>query len=141
MLHPSSKDIIEVTVDEQSREHLLDAAKWARFLSVTGLVLAGIMLLLFSYSIWSDGAAAGSTSFLVGSTLGIILVIGLYIYPMVTIFRFSTGIRNGLNQFNQPELMEGLRYLKITFRYLGILLILVLVLYILLFIMMLINHF
>lgn len=139
MLQPAPKDIIEVTVDEKSREYLLDAAKWARFLSITGLVLAGFLLLLFSYSIWSGGNLR-SPAFMVGSVVGMVLIVALYIYPLVTVLRFSTGVKNGLNQLNQLELTEGLRYLKITFRYLGILLILVIAFYILLFVILLFNR-
>lgn len=129
MYESPRKDLLEIQVDEKSREYLLEASKWARFISITGLVIAGLLLIFTCYSMWRGGTL-GSPAYAIGSFVGALLFIGLYVYPLITILRFSSGVRNGLVQMNQSELKEGMRYLKLTFRFLGVLLILLIIFYI-----------
>jgi|SRR5688572_31892200 len=129
-------------IDQISKTHLWEASKWARFLAIVGFIMCGLVAIagIFagSYFATSDsydgdygssifaGLGAVMTIFYVGFAI-------LYFFPCLFLLRFSNHMRNALNTNDQVTLNSSFQNLKIMFRYVGILTIIVISLYILLF--------
>ena len=131
-------------IDHSTRAHLSEAAKWAKFLAIVGFVMCGLIVLLsfFVGTLFTrtssryedfDGQSFGA------SGLGIIitfiyLAIGiLYFFPCLFLFRFANHMSAALNTNEQETLNRSFQNLKIMFRYVGILTIIVISLYLLAF--------
>ena len=132
-------------IDQSSRAHLTEAAKWAKFLAIFGMIMCGFLVILgiFMGSIFSSisntyGSDYGKASAF-GSGFGVlmtILYVGiaiLYFFPCLFLLRFANHMRNALNMNDQLTLNNSFQNLKIMFRYMGILTIVVISFYILAF--------
>lgn len=136
-----NKSIFNLQVDEVSKSYLLEAAKWVKFLVIVSLISMGLLLLLFIFA----GAAMTSMSSAYGGggmgALGatgmifmMVLVLGIYFYPIYAMLKFANLTKAGLMSVNQQQFNEGLGYFKGAMKYMGILTIIGLSLYLLMFI-------
>lgn len=129
-------------IDTSSRAHLSEAARWARFLAIFGMVMCGLVAVMgifvgATFSAMPGQFDSGSQSLsLFGPGLGIfmiVLYIGfaiLYFFPCLFLLRFANHMRNALGTGDQLSLNTSFQNLKIMFRYVGILTIIVVALYI-----------
>ena len=129
-------------IDQSSRAHLSEAAKWAKFLAIVGFVMCGLIIVLsffigtlFSTSMsrYGDGAAF-SSGFGIIMTIVYLSFGVLYFFPCLFLFRFANNMIVALNSNEQITLNRSFQNLKIMFRYVGILTIIVLALYIIAFV-------
>ena len=129
-------------IDQSSRAHLAEAAKWAKFLAIVGFVMCGLIIVLsfFIGTLFSTSMGRyGDSSSAFGSGFGIIITIVylsfgvLYFFPCLFLFRFANNMIGALNSNEQITLNRSFQNLKIMFRYVGILTIIVLGLYIIVF--------
>ena len=134
--------LFEFGVDQISRTHLSEAARWAKFLAIFGMVMCGLVAIMgifvgatFSTVPGQFDSGSQSLSFL-GPGLGIfmiVLYIGfaiLYFFPCLFLLRFANHMRNALGSHDQLALNTSFQNLKIMFRYVGILTIIVVALYV-----------
>jgi len=129
-------------IDQFSRSHLWEAAKWAKFLAIVGFIMCALGAIAGIYvgSVFSSTSPYereyGSASVFAG--LGIfvsIFYVGLAIvwfFACLFLLRFANHMKNALNTDDQATLNSSFQNLKITFRYVGIVTIIVISLYILL---------
>ena len=141
--------LFEFGIDEMSRSHLAETAKWAKFLSIVGFVMCGLIVLasffvgtFFSTSTDQYERYGDENPF---AGLGILmtifyLAIGvLYFFPCLFLFRFATQMTAALNTNEQVTLNTSFQNLKRMFRYMGILTIIAISLYIFAFIFAMIS--
>ena len=129
-------------IDESSRAHLAEAAKWAKFLAIVGFVMCGLIIVLsfFIGTLFSASMSKYGDSAAFGSGFGIIITIVylgigiLYFFPCLFLFKFANNMIAALNSNEQITLNRSFQNLKIMFRYVGILTIIVLGLYIIAFV-------
>ena len=129
-------------IDHSSRAHLAEAAKWAKFLAIVGFVMCGLIIVLsfFIGALFSTSMSRYGDSSAFGSGFGIIMTIVylsfgvLYFFPCLFLFRFANNMIVALNSNEQITLNRSFQNLKIMFRYVGILTIIVLALYIIAFV-------
>ena len=129
-------------IDQSSRAHLAEAAKWAKFLAIVGFVMCGLIIVLsfFIGALFSTSMSRYGDSAAFGSAFGIIMTIVylsfgvLYFFPCLFLFRFANNMIVALNSNEQITLNRSFQNLKIMFRYVGILTIIVLALYIIAFV-------
>ena len=129
-------------IDQSSRAHLAEAAKWAKFLAIVGFVMCGLIIVLsfFIGTLFSTSMSRYGDSAAFGSGFGIIMTIVylsfgvLYFFPCLFLFRFANNMIVALNSNEQITLNRSFQNLKIMFRYVGILTIIVLALYIIAFV-------
>ena len=130
MLDQNRESIFGIQIDLDSRDYLLETCKWARFLAIVGMVIAGLLMVFVIFTFFSlsqlNDAFNGFYSLYI---LIYLVVIGIYIYPIISLYRFAKKVRIGIDQANQDEFNEGLRFLKSTFRYMGIMTIIILAIY------------
>jgi hypothetical protein len=129
------KGIFNLQVDDFSKSYLLEAARWAKFLSIMGFIGIGFMILgglfggmmMTSFSGGSAMGALGGT----GILLLYVLIAAIYIYPILALYRFSSNIKPAILSSNQEQFNTALRNLKGMFKFLGIFTIIFLALYVL----------
>src|SRR4030095_5238472 len=128
-------------IDQSSRAHLSEAAKWAKFLAIVGFVMCGLIgvLAIFAGSFlalmsnsFNDGYSSstrlsgGMGAFVAIFYIGIAI---LFFLPYLFLFRFATRMKTALNTNDQLTLNTSFQNLKIMFRYVGILTIVMLSFY------------
>lgn len=120
----SSDQALQFT--DSVRSDLLETAKWAMFFAVLLFIALGLLALVLLISLMSGEAAKLMISIFV---LGIYAII-LY-YPARYYYKFSTLTRRALTYEDNEALDQAFTYLKIYYRFVGILVIVVMSLYLL----------
>lgn len=138
-----SDNLFELQVDQQSIGYLSETARWARFLSIVGFVVCGLMVVfsVFFGSIMStiskigSGSDSFSGSAMVMSNYAFsvvyIIIALLYFFPCLYLFNFSTKMQRALRNNDQTNLNAAFGNLKGCFKFVGILTIVVLSFYLL----------
>jgi uncharacterized protein DUF5362 len=143
-MEDQNTSLFGLTIDTDSKSHLAESARWAKFLAIVGFVVCGLVVLIgiFAGSIIASftnlnrdfGDSAADTS-----GLGVVLAIMyigfavLYFFPCLFLFRHANYMKNALATNNQETLNKSFQNLKVMFRYVGILTIIVLSIYLLIF--------
>ncbi|HKO79227.1 MAG TPA: DUF5362 family protein [Chitinophagaceae bacterium] len=124
-----------INVDQAGRSHLGEAARWAKFLSIIGFIVCGIIVLVgvffgsvFStltsrygnspYDDFPSSAASG-----LGTMAAVFYIIFALIYfiPTLFLYRFASKMKTALASNNQVVLNTSFQNLKACFRFVGIL--------------------
>ena len=123
-----NQSILELQVDQTASKNLSDVTRWAKFLSITGLVCMGVMVIFF---IVMRSQIAGALSQLVpgfseidsfGMLISIVVIgAGLVCVLMYFLFRGSVLIRKGIESKNQEIFNNGLASLRAYFTMYGVL--------------------
>lgn len=122
-----NQSILELQVDQTASKNLSDATRWAKFLSITGFVCMGLMVIFF-IAMQSQITSAlsqvipgfsdiDSFGFLVTV---IIIVAGIVCLLMYFLFRGSMLIKKGIETKSQEIFNNGLAALKAYFIMSGI---------------------
>ena len=123
-----NQSILELQVDQTASKNLSDVTRWAKFLSITGLVCMGVMVIFF---IVMRSQIAGALSQLIpgfseidsfGMLISIVVIVaGLVCVLMYFLFRGSVLIRKGIESKNQEIFNNGLASLRAYFTMYGVL--------------------
>jgi hypothetical protein len=129
-----------LSIDPATKNHLGEAARWAKFLAIVGFIMCGLIVVLgiFFGSIFAgmtgrygrydsdvDMGGALATSM----AIMYVFIAVLYFFPCLFLFRFATKMKAALASNDQETLNGSFQNLKIMFRYVGILTIIFLSLY------------
>ena len=123
-----------VTITDEIKNYVIQTSKWMKFLSILGFVGLGLMA-IGGLSMFALGASFGEymhTPFnpmLFGFFYLVFAV--LYFFPVLYLFKAAVGLKEGVNG-SQDSLTSGFMNLKMHYRYVGILTIVIISLYILL---------
>ena len=130
-----------LSIDPLIKSHLSETARWGKFLSIIGFIFCAFIALvgIFFVSIFGTvdkryGSFDGPS---IGAALGpavmviYILIALLYFFPCLFLLRFSNKMKTALATDNQADLTMSFQNLKVLFRYVGILTIIVVSLYLL----------
>jgi len=132
----SDNEMIEM--DNEGLKQLAETRKWSTFLSILGFVFLGLILIITVIMI-----AFGNTNSGFGSpSLALIplLLIGLiYFFSIYYLYQFFYNSKQALNNKDSELLSKALRYLKMHYRFMGILAIIMLSLYLIFFIIVIIS--
>jgi hypothetical protein len=124
----------KIEIERETLSHLDTTRKWAMFLAIIGFIFLGLIIII--------GLIAGTflTAFNSGEKgLGIpeslmfipvLLLIVIYFFPVLFLFRFSKHTSHAIQNFDKLELHKALKNLKYYFAYLGVLIIIVFSIYI-----------
>jgi len=134
-------------IDPTTRIHLTEAARWARFLAIMGFIVCGLIVVvgIFAGSIFtffsSRYADQGPSMTGLGAVMTVIyLVIALiYFFPCLFLFRFASNMKTALASNDQNTLTVSFQNLKIMFRYVGIITIIILAFYAIIFLFFVIT--
>ena len=142
MEETQNTSLFGLNIDPAAKAHLSEAARWARFLSIVGFVVIGLIVLVgvFAGSILgtmgsglggNDMGSARVTGGIMGSLLVVvyILVAALDFFPCLFLFRFASKMKTALAADDQETLNTSFQNLKKLFRFMGIVTIIVLAFY------------
>lgn len=129
--------LFDLSITSDSRSHLSEAAKWAKFLAICGMIGIALMVvfgLYFSFTLSRtmsefdnefrrEGFGNASTGFGAATAVVYILMGLLYFFPLMFLLHFANKMKAALATNDAGMLSESFRNLKKTFRYLGILMI------------------
>lgn len=126
-------NLSQSTLSNASKGFILETAKWAKFLAIVGFVMLGLMAIGVLFMLvggatimhWGGGFSGGF-----GSLIFVyIIMIVLYFFPTYYLYQFAVKIKSGLSDGNGSNIDSGFENLKSTFKFMGILMIIVLSLY------------
>ncbi|MBD0331574.1 MAG: hypothetical protein ICV66_02870 [Chitinophagaceae bacterium] len=133
-----TSSLFSLNIDPVTKAHLSETARWARFLAIIGM--AGIALLLIfgiylstimssAMGRYNDGGVPEfGSGFGVSMAIGYILFAVIYFFPLMYLLRFSNKMKRALAANDQYALNTSFQNLKICFRFIGIVMIIVLML-------------
>lgn len=125
-----SQDHMKINAGD--RNNLLEVARWARFLSIVGFVILGIMAIaiLSMVALGASNPLMGNSETSIGVAILISLVfLSLYFFPIYYLYKAAKGIRGGLSSSDDSALSDGFSSLKSHYKFLGIFMIVVLSFY------------
>jgi len=131
-------------LNEQAVSALRESAKWSYFLAILGFIGIGFMVLaaIFMGSIMaampSDPYGQGSMNPF-GMMKGFISVVYIimaliYFFPILYLYRYASGMKQGLLMSDSDEVSNALVNLKSHHKFLGITAIVVISIYLLIFV-------
>lgn len=135
-----NENLFGLNLDAQSKGFLTETAKWAKFLSIVGFVLCGLMVIVGIYFATASSemerdmypyysSSSEMAGMRVGMLIGMILGSLLYFFPCLFLYRFSVQMKTALAAENQENLTSAFQNLKSMFKFVGILTIIVLAFY------------
>lgn len=146
-MEPNSSSLFSLNIDPVTKANLGETAKWARFLAIIGMIVLVLALAITVYSVIFLGSAGSAFSpdagynvntafndnMRIGVIIGSVIMLAVAFFPLLFLLRFANDMRKALNGNDQQRLNTSFQNLKIYFRYLGILVLIVLVIYAIIF--------
>lgn len=136
------QQLFSLSFEPITKSHLIETARWARFLAIVGFIFLGLMVVA---GIWLSTVMASDFGRLdneygrntsgmfayMGAGIIVFYVIAAVImfFPLLFLMRFANKVRTALAANDQEILNTSFQNLKAYFRYLGIITIIVLVFY------------
>lgn len=128
----SSSSLFSLSIDPSTKAHLLEAAKWARFLAIVSMIflvigiVGGVFYAMFigtmmnSFETEYGNVQESSNGFVLGMAMYMLVISIVWFFPLMYLLRFANRMRTALNGNDQQALNTSVQNLKICFRYLGI---------------------
>jgi hypothetical protein len=123
-----------INVDQTGKTHLAEAARWAKFLSIMGFIMCGLIVLIgiffgSFFSMFSSRYGGNSYDDLPASSSGLgaamavyyVVIALIYFFPFLFLFRFATKMKAALGSGDQEVLNTSFQNLKASFRFVGVL--------------------
>jgi len=134
MEETKASSLFSLSIDPSTKAHLLETARWAKFLAIVGMVSLGLMIVFgLVYSIWISSTVDSlqsqpgfqsskiySTGLAAGSALLFILMAVVGFFPLLYMLRFANQMKTALYGNDQESLNTSFQNLKRYFRYMGI---------------------
>jgi hypothetical protein len=135
----TGKHLFELQVDQQGISYLSETARWAKFLSIVGFVICGLMLvaalfagsLMASFSRFGRGDAMQGAMGMGGAFFSLIYIVItlLCFFPCLYLYNFSGKLQHALSNNDQTSLNISFSHLKSCLKFIGILTIVILSFY------------
>ncbi|NCA21432.1 MAG: hypothetical protein EBS86_09895 [Crocinitomicaceae bacterium] len=122
------------SLSSTSKQALLTASKWAKFLSIIGFIGIGLMALGLFFllrNIYNSPTVFGQAKWHVLIVFMYLIFAGLNFFPVYYLLQFSNKIRTGIDNSDNISVEEGFVNLKSLFKFMGITTIVVISTYIL----------
>lgn len=126
-----STSLFGLGIDNTSKSHLSEAARWAKFIAICGFILIGLMILygigmaMFFLQFQYDDNRYGSNEMKNFAGVVTFIIFGacilLSFFPYLFLLRFANKMKRALESEDQSELNASFMNLKILYRYMGIL--------------------
>ena len=134
-----STSLFSLSIDPVAKTHLLETAKWARFLAMVGFVFIFLFIIIgiissIALSRYSDIYDGGSSqrgfanAIGMGTAFSYIIMSVIAFFPLMFMLRFANNMKRAIQTDDQELLNNSFQNLKVYFRYIGIITIIALVL-------------
>jgi hypothetical protein len=134
-LFKQEQEIFSIGVDETAKAHLLETARWTKFIAIFFFIMSALLVVLglvVAVVLGNSNDTSNPVLALLGGVgLAVVYIffVGLYVYPTWALFKFSKLTNAAMQTSNQQQFNEALKYQKNMYKYMGVLLIIVLALY------------
>jgi hypothetical protein len=137
----TSSSLFSLSIDPVTKTHLSETARWARFLSILGMIVLalGLIVALMGATVFTrffgfptgidDDTNTTLGAVRIGMVVGTLILSAIVFFPLLFLLRFANAMRRAIAANDQNRLNLAFQNLKVYFRYLGILVIIFLVLY------------
>ena len=119
-------------LNHESRSFLKETAKWAKFLAIVGFIFVGLMVLfalmfgtIMGTTLQDAGPPLSSGFF----TIFYLIFAGIYVLPILYLFRFATKMQMALKDQDQQSLSSSFENIKSHYKFVGILMVVILGIY------------
>lgn len=140
----------QLQINEFIKSALLEAAKWAKFISIIGFISLGLMVLMgffmgaimSSFGAMSEFSGVSNPFGMIGGAFFVILYLLIalvYYFPIKYLYDFSSKVKKAFEVQDQMLFDEAILKLKSHYKYIGIVMIIVFSLYILMIIFTIIG--
>lgn len=133
MSETTFSDFEEIKISEASKSFLLETTKWAKFLSILGFVLTGLVVVGAIFMITLGSSLRGMEGASVFLGVAYLLVALIYFFPSYYLYNFSVKMKKAILEIDQSNADGGFENLKSMFKFMGILAIVVISIYLLFF--------
>lgn len=124
-------------IDSGNSPYLTEAAKWAKFLSIIGFIICGMLVLtgIFSGSFFATLSQMDSELNSMGSlgagffSIWFVIMALLYFFPSLYLYNFASKMQTALRNNDQISLNTSFKNLKSCLKFWGIFLIIILCFY------------
>jgi hypothetical protein len=134
-----NSSIFSLSIDPVAKTHLMETAKWARFLAVVGFVFLFLFVIIgiissIAVSRYGDSYDGGfgqrsfRSAFGIGTAFSYIIISIIAFFPLLFMLRFANAMKGAIQAGDQELLNSSLLSLKVYFRYIGIITIIALAL-------------
>jgi hypothetical protein len=136
------QSLFELQVDHEVSGHLSQTAKWAKFLAIMGFISCGFLLLMALFVGKMQNLSpmryevVGTDSF--WPVVLLIAMAVLYFFPCLFTLNFSNKMLLAIRTNDQNSLVASFRNLKLAFKYIGIITIVIISIYLLAFLIVLV---
>ena len=140
-----NQSLFSLHIDPVTKSNLNSVSNWAKFLAIVGLLvlLVALVASALTLTVYSDNVI-GSTSesehgqqiarnLKIATAIGAIITIAMGFFPCFFLLKFANRMKRALTANNQEDLNRAFMLLKVYFRYLGLVILILVVLYVLLF--------
>lgn len=127
-----SRTDFELTIDNNARRYLNDAANWGKFLAIAGLITS-LLLLIGGIYLGTEGnnsyeyrrmSEDEKTAYQVGMIIGSVIAAAIFVFPNIMLLRYVGRIKTALATNNSEDLTRAFRAQRSMYIYIGILMIL-----------------
>jgi hypothetical protein len=147
-----NQQLFSLNIEPITKSHLRETAKWAKFLSIAGIVFLSLATLAVLLSLTIMPRMAKFTmngveqeEFTAGMRISfflvMVIVFAIAFFPMLFMLQFANQMKTALYSNNQELLNSSFQNLKKYFRYIGIIMIIVLAFYALAFVIVALGAF
>jgi len=132
--HTPIQQLEQLTITNASRNFLDEIAKWAKFLSILGFVLIGVLFVfaffatpIFEIAMEKQTGTPTSLGFtMLITNLGLAII---YFFPVYYLLQFSNKMKKALVDKNEDTLAKAFEMLKSHYKFIGVFTIITLSLY------------
>ena len=114
---------------DNSINHLNETRKWTLFISILGLIFMGILIIVVPSMLLKLGFNSPNNSAAL-SLIPLLLLMVVYFFPIYYLLRFSNYCKSAITNSDSSSMETAFKYLKLTFRFIGILSIIILGIYV-----------
>ena len=116
------ENFFNLGVDAHAHDYLKDAANWAKVIAIVAFVSAGLSI--FSAFLGKSGVSTAMS--IAAAVIFSLVVAGISIAINLFLLKFAQNTASALTIKNQEQFNEGINNLRIYFKILGIIIIIVL---------------
>jgi hypothetical protein len=115
----------ELSITNESKSFLLTSCKWAKFLAIVGFVFLGLFVIVafligFAGFPMDDMPASGFGEMQYVMMFMYLFIALLYFFPTLYLYRFSTFVKQGIENNSTDLMTSGFENLKSCFKFMGV---------------------
>ncbi len=122
----------ELVLELQAEVFLREGRKWAKFLAILGFIFVGLgafFALLMFIGVGFSSFANTSGAPVAAAGFVYLIVLAIYFFPIYALLQFSNKAKEALDTRNSQSLTKSMKYLKMHYKFIGIMSIVMFALY------------